>query len=92
MLFNQFHDILAGCSIQDAYEEALSAFSAAWDTAYEITQEAPSPHLLERENHPGPFQNALRKECPCPLGKGGGGGACAGVQPPIPSLFTSPCS
>ena len=40
VLFNQFHDILAGCSIQDAYEEALSAFSAAWDAAYEITQEA----------------------------------------------------
>lgn len=40
VLFNQFHDILAGCSIRDAYREALNALSAACDTAWEVTQAA----------------------------------------------------
>ncbi len=40
VLFNQFHDILAGCSIRAAYTEALDAFSAACDTATEITHRA----------------------------------------------------
>ena len=37
VMFNQFHDILAGCSIREAYEDALNAFSAACDTAQEVT-------------------------------------------------------
>lgn len=40
VLFNQFHDILAGCSIREAYDDALNALGAAQDTAWEITQEA----------------------------------------------------
>lgn len=40
VLFNQFHDILAGCSIKDAYGDALNALASACDTAWEVTQEA----------------------------------------------------
>lgn len=40
VMFNQFHDILAGCSIREAYVEALDAFSAACDTAAAITHRA----------------------------------------------------
>lgn len=40
VLFNQFHDILAGCSIREAYADALNALSAAEDAAWEITQTA----------------------------------------------------
>lgn len=36
VLFNQFHDILAGCSIRSAYEEAANSFGAARDTAWEV--------------------------------------------------------
>jgi len=35
VLFNQFHDILAGCSIRSAYEEAYNSFGFACDTAWE---------------------------------------------------------
>ena len=37
VLFNQFHDILAGCSIREAYEDALNAYGAASDSAREMT-------------------------------------------------------
>ena len=37
VMFNQFHDILAGCSIRDAYAEALDEFAAARDAAAEMT-------------------------------------------------------
>lgn len=37
VLFNQFHDILAGCCIREAYIDALDSFSAACDAAAEIT-------------------------------------------------------
>lgn len=37
VLFNQFHDILAGCCIREAYVDALDSFSAACDAAAEIT-------------------------------------------------------
>ncbi|MGI6254860.1 MAG: alpha-mannosidase [Acutalibacter sp.] len=40
VLFNQFHDILAGCSIREAYDDALAALAAARDEAGEVTQEA----------------------------------------------------
>ena len=40
VLFHQFHDILAGCSIQEAYDDALNALGAAQDMGWEITQEA----------------------------------------------------
>lgn len=40
LLFNQFHDILAGCSIQEAYDDALAALAAVKDEAGEVTQEA----------------------------------------------------
>ena len=40
VLFHQFHDILAGCSIQEAYGDALNALGAAQDMGWEITQEA----------------------------------------------------
>lgn len=36
VMFNQFHDILAGCSIRSAYEEAYNAYGAACDTAWEV--------------------------------------------------------
>lgn len=36
VLFNQFHDILGGCSIRSAYDEAFDAFGSASDTAREI--------------------------------------------------------
>ncbi len=36
VMFNQFHDILAGCSIKEAYEDAKSAFGFAKETALEI--------------------------------------------------------
>ncbi|MEI6580176.1 MAG: alpha-mannosidase, partial [Eubacteriales bacterium] len=35
VLFNQFHDILAGCSIRSAYEDAYNSFGYACDTAWE---------------------------------------------------------
>lgn len=36
VMFNQFHDILAGCSIKPAYDDAASAFGSARETALEI--------------------------------------------------------
>ena len=36
VMFNQFHDILAGCSIKPAYDDAYSAFGLARETALEI--------------------------------------------------------
>ena len=36
VLFNQFHDILTGCSIRSAYEEAANSFGAARDMAWEV--------------------------------------------------------
>lgn len=36
VMFNQFHDILAGCSIKEAYTDALNAFGYARETALEI--------------------------------------------------------
>ena len=38
LLFNQFHDILAGCSIREAYEDALNAAGAARDRAAETAR------------------------------------------------------
>lgn len=37
VMFNQFHDILAGCSIKEAYTEALNAFGSARQTALEVS-------------------------------------------------------
>lgn len=37
VMFNQFHDILTGCCIREAYDDALGAFSAARDAAGEIS-------------------------------------------------------
>ncbi|MCL2664735.1 MAG: alpha-mannosidase [Defluviitaleaceae bacterium] len=37
VMFNQFHDILAGCSIREAYTDALNEYAAAEDTAAELT-------------------------------------------------------
>lgn len=36
VMFNQFHDILAGCSIKEAYEDAKNAMGYAKETALEI--------------------------------------------------------
>lgn len=36
VMFNQFHDILAGCCIKGAYDEADTAYAAARNTAIEI--------------------------------------------------------
>ena len=36
VMLNQFHDILAGCSIRDAYDDAESAFGYAIETANEV--------------------------------------------------------
>lgn len=36
VMFNQFHDILAGCSIKPAYTDAESAFGSARETALEL--------------------------------------------------------
>lgn len=36
VMFNQFHDILAGCSIKPAYIDAENAFGSARETALEI--------------------------------------------------------
>lgn len=36
VMFNQFHDILAGCSIKPAYIDAQNAFGSARETALEI--------------------------------------------------------
>ena len=36
VMFNQFHDILAGCSIKEAYEDAKNAFGFAKETALEV--------------------------------------------------------
>ena len=35
VMFNQFHDVLAGCSIKPAYTDALNALGSARDTAAE---------------------------------------------------------
>lgn len=35
VMFNQFHDILTGCSIRSAYEEAYNSYGFACDTAWE---------------------------------------------------------
>ena len=35
VMFNQFHDILAGCSIRSAYEEAYNSYGFACHTAWE---------------------------------------------------------
>ena len=40
VLFNQFHDVLAGCSIQEAYENALDDLRGACGDAWSIAQEA----------------------------------------------------
>lgn len=40
VLFNQFHDILAGCSIREAYDEALDAFGGAANAARKIRHAA----------------------------------------------------
>ncbi|HIZ20818.1 MAG TPA: alpha-mannosidase [Firmicutes bacterium] len=37
LLFNQFHDVLAGCCIREACDEALDAFAAVCDAAKDIT-------------------------------------------------------
>ncbi len=37
VLFNQFHDVLAGCCIKDAYEDAANAFGYARQIAGEIS-------------------------------------------------------
>lgn len=37
VMFNQFHDILAGCSIKEAYTDALNAFGYARETALELS-------------------------------------------------------
>lgn len=36
VMFNQFHDILAGCSIKPAYDDAYAGFGYAKETAMEI--------------------------------------------------------
>ncbi len=36
VMFNQFHDILAGCSIKPAYVDAYNAFGSASETALEL--------------------------------------------------------
>ena len=36
VMFNQFHDILAGCSIKPAYKDAYNAFGYASETALQI--------------------------------------------------------
>ena len=36
VMFNQFHDILAGCSIKPAYDDAYSAFGCAKEVALEV--------------------------------------------------------
>ena len=40
VLFNQFHDVLAGCCIREAYGEALNSFGAAADTAAQLASQA----------------------------------------------------
>ena len=37
VMFNQFHDIITGCSIREAYDEALSEYGAAISVANDIT-------------------------------------------------------
>ena len=37
VMFNQFHDILAGCSVKDACTDALVEYASAADTAKELT-------------------------------------------------------
>ncbi len=36
VMFNQFHDILAGCSIKPAYDDAYNAFGGAREVALEV--------------------------------------------------------
>ncbi|NLP47570.1 MAG: alpha-mannosidase [Clostridiales bacterium] len=36
VLFNQFHDIVTGCSIRSAYEEAFNSYGYACDVAWEV--------------------------------------------------------
>ena len=36
VMFNQFHDILAGCSIKEAYTDAENAYGYARETAFDI--------------------------------------------------------
>lgn len=40
IMFNQFHDILAGCSVKEAYTDALNAFGYAADTALDINMKS----------------------------------------------------
>lgn len=37
VMFNQFHDILAGCAIKEAYDEAGNAFGFAAESAQDVT-------------------------------------------------------
>ena len=37
VMFNHFHDILAGCSIRSAFEEAYNSYGYACDTAWEAS-------------------------------------------------------
>ncbi|NLB45053.1 MAG: hypothetical protein GX821_07815, partial [Clostridiaceae bacterium] len=40
VLFNQFHDILAGCSLPEAYDDAAESYGYALQTAAEIQNQA----------------------------------------------------
>ena len=40
LLFNQFHDILAGCCIKEAYEDAVEAFGESLNIAAELSNAA----------------------------------------------------
>ena len=58
IMFNQFHDILAGCSVKEAYTDALNAFGFAAETALEISM-ASLQKISWRINTAGIYGSAL---------------------------------
>lgn len=56
VMFNQFHDILAGCSIKPAYADAYHAFGAALQTALE-TETYAAERISWRINTTRYFEN-----------------------------------
>ena len=79
VLFNQFHDVLAGCCIREAYGEALNSFGAAADTAAQLASQA-LHRMAWNVRTTNVLNHAPRpKERLDPVGKTRGRRACGGV-------------
>jgi len=65
ILFNQFHDILAGTSIEEAYDDALNDYGFAASTAQDITLKAISALIRTLDTHGSSF--VVFNPCSCPV-------------------------